>query len=437
MLRKESIDEYEGLGWFTLSIAVVVLLVTVSACKPKPTTPQATPYDTPAPAEGLYANMAIVCIADQDLASQPISACAYTKQRFDLVSATSWVRWCQSSEQCLPAELKWRRFQDVPELDWIEVCGAVKAPLAPVSGGECKGETTGTWGAMTKKNPADVAKKAEFPASAFRATPTEGDAPLDVVLEWNIPGFNATAPCTGSGHPDFVGTYGANGGRKEITLYENASFTLTCADTDQHGVLLTWRPPTLNEGGSILTDLTHYTLHYGNSVLNAAPVLSESVMVPGKAEHFILDTLKPGTWFFGMRAVNYSGRASALSNVVTQTLSTSGTTPNRFTQTINVPVATVPKPPEALTVAEPQAYTLEQTPDTLTARQFGYVATGTECDPKQSALGLFLVKRAETKPDAGETTPDVALAKCVKGEWRADPRPINEALKEQPQEVEQ
>lgn len=73
---------------------------------------------------------------------------------------------------------------------------------------------------------------------------------------------------------------------------------------------LSWTPPTQNEDGSALTDLAGYRIVYGNS----PTALAQTTQVaPGVTKYEL--GLAPGTWYFGVKAFNTSGKESPVSNV--------------------------------------------------------------------------------------------------------------------------
>jgi hypothetical protein len=379
-----------------------------------------------------FTNMPVVCTEQKDLSGQPLSACKSSSQQFLRATDTSWVRHCKSTK-CVPTgdpevvELAtWKRFDQVMDVDYVEVCTVARTPGAVVGGGSCPLPGGSTWSGMKYIQKPQVNKLPSLPPASFQVMPKEGVSPLHVTVSWNIPGMVGDTPCLAEGYPGWAGAKAASS-KEEFDVTANAAFTLTCASLDTRHVLLTWKPPTLNTDGSVLTNLAYYTLHYGNTYVNLTPALSNTVQIDKSAEHYIVENLKPDRWMFGMRSVNAETAQSDLSNIVSYTTTASTTPPvPRFSGTEYVTVATQPEPPSGLEVVEAKAYSLQQSPDQLTVTEFGYVPVGTECDPKQAAMGLFLVKRDETTPNEGKQTPPVALAKCEynKGEgknlWQRD-----------------
>jgi len=81
---------------------------------------------------------------------------------------------------------------------------------------------------------------------------------------------------------------------------------------------LSWDAPTADTNGQPLTNLAGYRIYYGES----ATTLSETVNLSGTGlQTYVIDNLAQGTWYFAIKAVNTSGVESALSNVVSKTIS--------------------------------------------------------------------------------------------------------------------
>jgi hypothetical protein len=80
---------------------------------------------------------------------------------------------------------------------------------------------------------------------------------------------------------------------------------------------LSWHPPTQNTNGSVITGLAGYRIKYGTS----ANSLTQTVQVtnPGLTSYMI-QSLAPGTYYFGIAAYTSSGAQSALSSVVSKTI---------------------------------------------------------------------------------------------------------------------
>jgi hypothetical protein len=84
------------------------------------------------------------------------------------------------------------------------------------------------------------------------------------------------------------------------------------------GVSLSWDVPTRTDDGETLQDLAGYRIHYGtnqNVLVNSIEVQSAGLNA------FTVQNLKPGTYYFAVRAVSANGAESKLSNIITRTVS--------------------------------------------------------------------------------------------------------------------
>jgi uncharacterized lipoprotein NlpE involved in copper resistance len=85
---------------------------------------------------------------------------------------------------------------------------------------------------------------------------------------------------------------------------------------------LSWEAPTTTTTGSALTDLAGYRIYYGIS----ASDLSQSIQLNTVGvQTYVIDNLGSGTWYFAIKAVTTVGVESALSDIVSKTIS--GTPP--------------------------------------------------------------------------------------------------------------
>lgn len=84
------------------------------------------------------------------------------------------------------------------------------------------------------------------------------------------------------------------------------------------GVSLSWDVPTRTEDGETLQDLAGYRIHYGTN----QNVLVNSIEVQSAGSNtFTVQNLRPGTYYFAVRAVAANGAESKLSNIITRTVS--------------------------------------------------------------------------------------------------------------------
>jgi hypothetical protein len=81
---------------------------------------------------------------------------------------------------------------------------------------------------------------------------------------------------------------------------------------------LSWQAPTTTTNGAALTNLAGYRVYYGVSASN----LNQTVQITTVGlQTYVIDDLAPGTWYFAIRAVTTAGVESAMSDVVSLTIS--------------------------------------------------------------------------------------------------------------------
>lgn len=84
------------------------------------------------------------------------------------------------------------------------------------------------------------------------------------------------------------------------------------------GVALSWEVPTRTEDGQTLQDLAGYRIHYGT---NQNALVSSVEIQSAGSNNFTVQNLRPGTYYFAVRAVAANGAESKLSNVISRTVS--------------------------------------------------------------------------------------------------------------------
>lgn len=328
-------------------------------------------------------NLAVVC-PNADAEGQGVAACPYSVQRFDRVTASSLVRACASVD-CAFGEMIWVLYGNVASNEFVEVCTADKPIGEIVGNGECAGDTGSTWGAMARVAPSEVAQHVDSGptqlAGTFDVSPAEGLSPLDVTVTWDIPEADS---CVATGA--WSGAKAASGS-EVVTLTADSSFTIDCEGTiggleGDTSALLSWSAPTQNTDGSSLTDLAGFRVFYGVDADELIQVVD--IDNPGVVAYTV-ENLTPGTWFFGVKAVNESGVESALSNIVSKMIVESvEPIDGVFTATRTVDVTTQPQAP-VLTVLEPVAgitqvpvFAVTSSGNRSTAIA-GFVPAGTAC----------------------------------------------------------
>jgi|ERR1700733_1428181 len=108
------------------------------------------------------------------------------------------------------------------------------------------------------------------------------------------------------------------GGGGAASSPQNSSFA---SASDEGGVgqaTLSWTAPDENTDGTPLTNLAGYRIYYGT----VADVLDQVIDIPSVGiTTYVVENLNAGTYFFSIRAYNSAGAESALSNVVSDTIS--------------------------------------------------------------------------------------------------------------------
>ena len=80
---------------------------------------------------------------------------------------------------------------------------------------------------------------------------------------------------------------------------------------------LSWAAPDQNTDGSALTNLAGYRIYFGTS----ADALNQVIDIPTVGiTTYVVDDLAAGTYYFSIRAYNAVGAESALSNIVSDTI---------------------------------------------------------------------------------------------------------------------
>jgi hypothetical protein len=159
---------------------------------------------------------------------------------------------------------------------------------------------------------------------AYSFTPTASDADQDTVTftiankpSWAT--FNAgTGLLSGTPAASDVGAYSgieiAATDGKSVTALPAFSVTVSAATASTRSVSIAWTPPTQNEDGSALTDLSGYKIHYGAT----SRAYTGSVAVDSAGlTRYELDSLPTGTIYIAMTSVNAAGAESDYSAEIT------------------------------------------------------------------------------------------------------------------------
>ena len=156
--------------------------------------------------------------------------------------------------------------------------------------------------------------------------PTAADADKDTVSFTiaNKPTWAAFSASTGAltGTPAAAdaGTYAgieiAATDGKAVTALPAFAITVAAAIAT-NGVSVAWTPPTQNDDGSTLTDLSGYKIHYGT--VSGDYTASVAVNNAGLTRYQV-DTLPKGKIYIAMTAVNAAGAESDFSKEVSVTV---------------------------------------------------------------------------------------------------------------------
>lgn len=81
---------------------------------------------------------------------------------------------------------------------------------------------------------------------------------------------------------------------------------------------LVWQSPTMNEDGTVLSDLSGYVIRYGTNY----GALDQIVRIENAGvTTYVLDNLTEGTWYFSLASVNAAGVESRPTGYVSRTIS--------------------------------------------------------------------------------------------------------------------
>lgn len=153
----------------------------------------------------------------------------------------------------------------------------------------------------------------------------------------------AAASCTASGGTGWAGTKAASGTQTLAGVTASQSYVLQCSWPGATIAVVNWTPPTTNTDGTPYTNPNGFRIQYGNTG-PAEQQLTQSVYLnnaQSAGNTWTSPTLAPGTWYFGVKAVNTLGLESTLSNVASKAM-TAGTNQNRTLElAIKVPGAPV------------------------------------------------------------------------------------------------
>ena len=96
-----------------------------------------------------------------------------------------------------------------------------------------------------------------------------------------------------------------------------ANGLVACGATAAGSATLSWSPSTRNTDGSPISNLAGYEIHYGSSpkALNMHIRINDP-----RATTYVIRSLSPGTYYFGVTAYSATGEQSSLSALASKTI---------------------------------------------------------------------------------------------------------------------
>jgi hypothetical protein len=102
-----------------------------------------------------------------------------------------------------------------------------------------------------------------------------------------------------------------------VNVSELAPFSISVLDAMTGSAELSWQPPTTNDDGTPLTDLSGYVIRYGRGM----GALDQSIRIDNAGTTmYVVENLIEGTWYFSLSAVNRAGVESAPSGYVSKSI---------------------------------------------------------------------------------------------------------------------
>src|SRR3984885_9367706 len=128
--------------------------------------------------------------------------------------------------------------------------------------------------------------------------------------------IGALTACGGGGGS--AGTASSSGAVAPLSSSDSPASSPSSAATSSIGAAtLSWAAPDENTDGSALTNLAGYRIYFGTS----ADALDQVIDIPSVGiTTYVVDDLNSGTYYFSIRAYNTVGAESALSNIVSDTI---------------------------------------------------------------------------------------------------------------------
>lgn len=211
-----------------------------------------------------------------------------------------------------------------------------KATATPPTdtGGSTGGSTGGTSGGGTTTPPATTNRAPSVsgsPVTSAKVTvpyfyqPAASDPDGDQ-LRFEIrskPDWATFDPGTGrlEGTPPAGSTGTYNGVQIIVSdgthTVETPAFSIVVSEPTIGSAELAWQPPTANEDGTPLSDLSGYVIRYGREMGS----LDQSVRIDNAGTTlYVVENLTEGTWYFSLSSVNGSGIESRPTGYVSKTI---------------------------------------------------------------------------------------------------------------------
>jgi hypothetical protein len=87
------------------------------------------------------------------------------------------------------------------------------------------------------------------------------------------------------------------------------AFSIAVTQIENGSASLSWVPPTLNEDGTALVNLSGYRIYYGRD----QKALNQKVEIPGTGiTNYVVANLAPATWYFSVKAYTSANMESKL-----------------------------------------------------------------------------------------------------------------------------
>jgi len=160
-------------------------------------------------------------------------------------------------------------------------------------------------------------------AYSFQPTAADADGQSLTFSITNRPAWAAFNASTGrlSGTPSssYTGTFAGivisvSDGSLSAAL---PAFSITVSAQQTGSATLRWTPPTQNEDGTPIVNLSGYRVYYGTSTSNLNQVVTISSASITSA---VIENLTPATWYFALKAYNSANIESSFSNIASKTI---------------------------------------------------------------------------------------------------------------------